>query len=212
MSDLAITYFNQTQMMLLDLHSSVLRHLMATESMEEARKGNQDTVELFDGVVQRDGIRDVCSAGLDRVKLKLQGNIRAIETYEVLIDIAAGAFLQILKQALSIAYGERENAPPGPSVSSTCIRDLIWHGRNQSMHYEETRLMPVLNEQGKVIKGKGRSSWVETFQKLNDQRPDRFEMSPPYRSLAKDVLDTLEWTYDYAKFERDMRNLLGVHT
>lgn len=211
MSDLAIMYFNQAQMMLLDLHSSVLRHLMATESMEEARKGNQDTVELFDGVAQRDGIRDR-RAGLDRVKLKLQGNIRAIETYGVLIDIAAGAFLQISKQVLSIAYGERENAPPGASVSSTCIRDLIWHGRNQSMHYEETRLMPALNEQGKVIKGKGRSSWVETFQKMNDQSPDRFEMSPPYRSLAKDVLDTLGWTYDYTKFERDMRDLLGIHT
>ncbi|SOB53861.1 hypothetical protein [Pseudomonas lundensis] len=210
MNDQANKYFNQAQMMLLDLHSSILRHLMATQSMEEARQDNQDTVDLFDGVVQRDVLRDVCSVGLDRVKLKLNGNIRAIETYGVLVDIAAGALLQISKQALSIAYGKRENAPTGASVSSTCVRDLIWHGRNQSMHYEETRLMPLRNEKGKVITGC--SSWVEIFQKLNDQRPGRFEMSPPYRSLAKDVLDTLEWTYDYTKFERDMRHLLGICT
>jgi len=212
MSDQAITYFNQAQMMLIDLHSSVLRHLMVTQSMEDARKGNQGTIELFDSGSLHDLLDDVGNAGLDRVKLKLQGNIRAIETYRVLIDIAAGAFLQISKQALSIAYGERENAPPGSRVSSTCIRDLIWHGRNQSMHYEETRVVSLVNEQGKVIKGKVRSTWVETFQKLNDQRPDRFIMSPPYRSLAKDVLDTLEWTYDYTKFEDDMRHLLGVRT
>jgi hypothetical protein len=78
------------------------------------------------------------------------------------------------------------------------------------MHYEETRLMPLRNEKGKVITGC--SSWVEIFQKPNDQRPGSFEMSPPYRSLAKDVLDTLEWTYDYTKFERDMRHLLGICT
>ena len=90
MNDQANKYFNQAQMMLLDLHSSILRHLMATQPMEEARQDNQDTVDLFDGVVQRDVLRDVCSVGLDRVKLKLNGNIRAIETYGVLVDIAAG--------------------------------------------------------------------------------------------------------------------------
>lgn len=208
MSEKAITYFNQAQMMLLDLHSSILRHLMARQSMEEARQGNQETVELFDGVEQRDGLVDACSAGLDRVKLKLQANIRAIETYGVLIDIAAGALLQISKQALSIAHGMRENSPTGASISSTCVRDLIWHGRNQSMHYEETRLIPLRNDNGKVISGC--STWVETFQKLNEQNPGRFEMAPPYRSLAKDVLDALEWTYDYGKFERDMRHLIGI--
>lgn len=210
MSEQAITYFNQAQMMLLDLHSSILRHLMATQSMEDARQGNQETVELFDGVEQRDGLRDACSAGLDRVKLKLQANIRAIETYGVLIDIAAGALLQISKQALSIAHGKRENAPTGASISSTCVRDLIWHGRNQSMHYEETRLLPLRNDNGKVISGC--STWVETFQKLNEQNPGRFEMAPPYRSLAKDVLDTLGWIYDYGKFERDMGHLIGIPT
>ena len=125
MNDQANKYFNQAQMMLLDLHSSILRHLMATQSMEEARQDNQDTVDLFDGVVQRDVLRDICSVGLDRVKLKLNGNIRAIETYGILVNIAAGALLQIPKQALSIAYGKRENAPTGASVSSTCVRDLI---------------------------------------------------------------------------------------
>lgn len=52
-------------------------------------------MELFDGVIQRDGLRDACSAGLDRIKLKLHANIRAIEAYELLIGVAAGAMLQI---------------------------------------------------------------------------------------------------------------------
>lgn len=167
MSEQAITYFNQAQMMLLDLHSSILRSLMAKQSMEEARQGNQETVELFDGVIQRDGLRDACSAGLDRIKLKLHANIRAIEAYELLIGVAAGAMLQISKQALSIAYGKQANAPEGARVSCSCVRDLIWDGRNQSMHYEDTHLEPIRNERNNVVVK--RSSWVESFRMLNVQ-------------------------------------------
>lgn len=208
MSEQAITYFNQAQMMLLDLHSSILRSLMAKQSMEEARQGNQETVVLFDGVIQRDGLRDACSAGLDRIKLKLHANIRAIEAYELLIGVAAGAMLQISKQALSIAYGKQANAPEGARVSSSCVRDLIWDGRNQSMHYEDTHLEPIRNESNKVVVK--RSSWVESFRMLNVQNPGCFEMAQPFRSLALDVLDVLGWTYDYSKFESDMRNLIGA--
>lgn len=35
-------------------------------------------------------------------------------------------------------------------------------------------------------------------------------MAQPFRSLALDVLDVLGWTYDYSKFESDMRNLIGA--
>lgn len=206
MSEQAINYFNHAQMLLLDLHSSILRNLMAKQSMEEARQGNQETVELFDGVIQRDGLRDVCSEGLDRVKLKLQANIRAVEAYELLIGVAAGAMLQISKQALSIAYGKQENAPEGERVSTSCVRDLIWDGRNQSMHYEDTHLEPSLGERKNKVR---RSTWVESFRMLNSQNPGRFEMSQPFESLALDVLDVLGWTYDYGKFESDMRNLIG---
>lgn len=95
----------------------------------------------------------------------------------------------------------------GARVSSSCFRDLIWDGRNQSMHYEDTHLEPIRNDRNNVVVK--RSSWVESFRMLNVQNPGRFEMAQPFRSLALDVLDALGWTYDYGKFESDMRNLMG---
>lgn len=193
----AITYFNQAQTLLLDLHGSLLRSLLARQSMEESRIGNEETLRLFESAEYPAGIEDACCLALDRVRLKLEGNIRAIDTYGLLLGVSAGAILQICKQTLSIAYGKRANGPKGKSVSSSCIRDLIWHGRNQSMHYEETR---------------DNSSWVEEFRTLNTHYPGKFEMVRPYRSLALDVLDLLEWTSDYEKLDSDMRGLIASST
>ncbi|MBI6674239.1 hypothetical protein YA0637_22110 [Pseudomonas syringae] len=194
MSQDAVTYFNQAQMMLLDLHGSLLRSLLARQSMEEARLDNEETLRLFENVEFQGEIEDVRSMGLDRVRLKLQGNIRAIDTYELLLGVIAGAMLQICKQTLSVAHGKQANGPKGKSVSSSCVRDLIWHGRNQSMHYEDTR---------------PNSTWVEEFRTLNTENPGKFEMARPYRSLALDVLDLLGWTTNYGKLDSDMRGLIA---
>jgi|GEM_PF-1210302 len=204
MTEAAVTYFNRAQRMLLDLHISINTQLEMQKGLENSRHSNEKTLALFEGVT--DG-----GHRLDRTRMKLRGNLNGLETGEVLIGVAAGAILQIAKQALSMGYEDPLNrAPAGRSVSCSCVRDLIWHGRNQAMHYEDTRLEPDLNSDGKVIDRRYRSSWVETFRKLHEKNPDRFQMTHPFRSLAKDVLDALGWTDDYSKLENDMKVLLRV--
>ncbi len=200
MSEQATAFYNRAQGMLLQLHSSINIQLIAQEELELSRRANQETLALFEGVP------DAYAAGLDRVRMKLRANENGLATGELLISVAAGAILQIAKQALSIRYGQRMNAPEGRKVSGTWVRDLIWHGRNQAMHYEETRLEPELNDARKVVKGL--STWVKAFEALNQTNPERFVMKEPYQSLAKDVFDLLEWTHDYSKFDDDMKDLL----
>lgn len=197
MSELAMDYFNQVQAMLLSLHSSLLMHQMAKDEIEISRQSNAGTLALMEGAE----LDDMKSAGLDRIRMKLQANERALETYDVLINVSAGAMLQIAKQVISMKNGpKREDSPEGRSISGTCIRDLIWHGRNQAMHYEDTLIAPP---------GKS-SSWVDLFQELNVQYPNRFVMTPPYKSCAVDVLDELGWTYSYSTLEQDLRSLIGA--
>lgn len=200
MSGLATDYFNQVQLMLLSLHSSLLTHQKAKDEIEVARQNNAGTLALFDGTE----LDDQESARLDRTRMKLQANERALETYDVLINVAAGAMLQIAKQVMSMKNGPKiKDSPEGRAIAGTCTRDLIWHGRNQTMHYEDTVIVPRPNKQGP-------STWVDLFQKLNVQYPNRFVMTPPYKSCAIDVLDELGWTYSYSTLEQDMRSLIGV--
>ncbi|ABY96599.1 hypothetical protein HMH05_12560 [Pseudomonas sp. SbB1] len=200
MSTHATDYFNQVQSMLLSLHSSLLSNQIAKDEIELARQSNAGTLAMMDGAKldDQDGTR------LDRIRTKLQANERALETYDVLINVAAGGMLQIAKQIISMKNGPKKgDSPQGRSIAGTCLRDLIWHGRNQAMHYEHTNIAPPTGDP---------STWVKMFQKLNAQYPHRFLMSPPYKSCAIDVLDVLGWTYSYSTLEQDMRSLIGATT
>jgi len=207
MNQEAVVFFNRSQQMLLQLHSSINMQLLNQEGLTIALCSNEKTLALFGHL---EGTPGIDSARLERIRMKLRGNENGLATGDLLIGIAGGAILQIAKQALSIGYGQRTRAPEGRQVSCTCVRDLIWHGRNQAMHYEETRLEPELNSSGKLIKGRDRSTWVETFRALNQHDPQHFVMAPPFQSLAKDVVDLLGWTHDYPKLDSDMKCLLQM--
>ncbi|MCF1248643.1 MAG: hypothetical protein ACWA7D_10295 [Pseudomonas asiatica] len=199
MSGQATDYFNQVQSMLLSLHNSLLTHQIAKDEIEAARQSNAATLAAMVGAE----LDDNENARLDRTRMKLQANDRALETYDVLINVAAGALLQIAKQVMSMKYGsKREDVPKGRALAGTCIRDLIWHGRNQAMHYEDTIISPQPGRQS--------SSWVEIFQDLNARYPNRFVMTSPYKSCAIDVLDELGWTFSYSTLEQDIRSLVGA--
>lgn len=53
------------------------------------------------------------------------------------IQAICGAILQIAKQGISVAHGGLSSAPTGRMIGSAAVRDIIWQGRNQSLHYEE---------------------------------------------------------------------------
>lgn len=102
------------------------------------------------------------------------------------IDFIAGAVLQIAKQGISIVYKGLDNCPDGRTIKNgVALKEIIWHGRNQAMHYEEK------------IKN---SSTISCFNKLGYSRINDI-------NLAKEIIDLLGWK-TYRDFEIDMISLL----
>ncbi len=108
-----------------------------------------------------------------------------------------GALLQIAKQGLSAQFGKsRNDAPEGSRIGSEPIRNVIWEGRNQSMHFETPEMV------GARIR--------ETFSALERCFGSRFTMPAEpaeLRNLAGETVEVLGWR-DYKKYLDDMTILL----
>jgi hypothetical protein len=56
---------------------------------------------------------------------------------EEAMAVIAGAILQLAKQVLSFRFGPKANLPASRLVGSQPLTEVIWEGRNHSMHWEE---------------------------------------------------------------------------
>ncbi|MDE5415726.1 hypothetical protein [Alkalihalobacterium chitinilyticum] len=109
------------------------------------------------------------------------------------LQALAGALLQIAKQGISTTY-QHEDSPltrckGGKKIKSQYLKNVIWEGRNQSMHYEEG-----FTDDFKKTK--------ECFVKLKEDYNLNFDIDKNYKkNLAKEVVLVLGWkTYeDYRK-------------
>jgi hypothetical protein len=100
----------------------------------------------------------------------------------------AGSLLQHAKQGISLAHGSLTACPDGRQVTaSQTLKNVIWQGRNQGIHWEEGKPHPPV---------------VQCFDALT------LEVGPAFadyktRNLALDVVELLRWT-DFDKFRADM--------
>jgi hypothetical protein len=109
------------------------------------------------------------------------------------IGALGAALLQIAKQGISLVHGGLNNCPDGRSIGSEKLKNVIWQGRNQSMHYEEGNL---------------KQSVKNCFANLESTFGSQFSLILHSRkNLAHHVIDLLGWK-DYATYEADMRTLL----
>lgn len=104
----------------------------------------------------------------------------------------AGAILQYAKQALAARYGKsRTLAPEGRAVvPAVCLRDLIWAGRNQAMHWEEGGFHDATTTCFDALAAACGSPFQEYRQ----------------RSVATEVLGLLSWK-SFDDFQRDLLTL-----
>lgn len=76
-------------------------------------------------------------------KKELESEIKdvseSIDAKSASIAALSGAILQIAKQCISLRYGKPPNAPDGDDIGGVLIKDIIWEGRNQSIHYENPK-------------------------------------------------------------------------
>lgn len=102
----------------------------------------------------------------------------------------SGSILQYAKQGISLAHGGLDKCPEGRSIGSQSLKNIVWQGRNQAMHWEEGDLHEVVkNCFNALFKDFGKA-----FLDFHSQ------------SLAFEVIGTLQW-HEFADFEKDMLSL-----
>lgn len=113
------------------------------------------------------------------------------------LQALAGALLQIARQCIA-EKGSLSSAREGRFLTDgICTRDLVWHARNQSMHYEE-----VLNRKKdsyKYFRNNLARKWGPKFD------PEGLKG----RNLAKEIIDRLGWT-NCGQYEADMILVLST--
>ncbi|WP_141432435.1 hypothetical protein [Bacillus sp. 03113] len=122
---------------------------------------------------------------IEPLQIQIDKLSNSISSKQESIKALSGALLQIAKQGISIVHSSLNTCPDGRFIYNEPIKNIIWQGRNQSLHYEE---------------GNFRSPIVRCFQSIG--------ISLINKNLAKEIIDLLEWN-TYQKYQDDMILLLG---
>jgi|SRR5579883_1991184 len=130
--------------------------------------------------------KERCYKDDERQRLK---ELCAIRRFSV--DSLAGSILQFGKQAISIAYTTPDKCPKdGRLIGSQRLPDVIWHGRNQALHWEE---------------GEFRPKTKACFEKLAKEVCKSFAEYEK-RNHGFHLIYHLGWT-DFEKFKADLLSL-----
>lgn len=109
---------------------------------------------------------------------------------EFSVNALAGSILQFGKQGISIAFGKPEKCKEGRLVGTQRLADVIWCGRNQSLHWEDKKFM---------------KQTTECFQTLTAEVCKKFADFEK-RNQGLHLLSHLGWT-EFAKFRDDLLSL-----
>ena len=93
-----------------------------------------------------------------------------------------------------MAHGGLARCPPGKRLGSETLKNVVWEGRNQAMHWDD---------------GRYKSPAIACFANLERDFGPQFNLGgSPASSLAKAVIDLLKWT-EFDVYMSDMHSLLG---
>lgn len=87
--------------------------------------------------------------------LKLEKEFKNYKTTIESISCIAGSILQIAKQILSLYFGEKPKLDKGRRIGKQSIIELIWEGRNHSMHWEEKKPRESSKKMLEILKDDG---------------------------------------------------------
>lgn len=116
-----------------------------------------------------------------------------IDAKSASIAALSGALLQVAKQGLSVVYGKPPNAPKGAEILGLLVKDIIWEGRNQSIHYENPKEIS--------------DAVVELFGRIDGARNDGVSWDPRSQyNYAFDIINFLGWL-DWKQFKGHMLSI-----
>lgn len=109
------------------------------------------------------------------------------------IEVLCGAVFQIAKQGISLILKGSKQHRKGRNIGSQPLSNIIWHARNQAMHWEDGR---TTNKNTK-----------KCFQTLVEEFGNHFSFDLPPRNMSWDVFMLLEWN-TFADYEKDLGEIL----
>jgi hypothetical protein len=121
---------------------------------------------------------------IELTKEKIVDMNTSISSKEESIKALSGALLQIAKQGISIVYGSLTTCPSGRIINNEPIKNIIWQGRNQSMHFEE---------------GNYKTPTIRCFSNIG--------LTLHVENLAKEIIDLLDWT-TYDNYKNDLIRII----
>lgn len=194
----ARTYYVQTKQTLYMLFGSLWAQVVQKEEFKITHARQTADIAFLED--HGDELREAANETLIRQRAKLLATEGGINASALAINILAGTVLQIAKQAISIRHGANisDCMLQGRLISGTCVRDLIWIGRNQAMHFEETSETKQPNIR--------KSGWVNLFKILDKHHQGSFSLTPPFQSKAFEILQILGWSR-FDQYESDMQDL-----
>jgi hypothetical protein len=113
-----------------------------------------------------------------------------VQTRTFAVGALAGTLLQFGKQGISLVHRGLGAAPSGRAIGSQSLKNVIWQGRNQSLHWEEGVFSPAVQDCFKRLAAEVDGSFADF---LN-------------RNMAMDVVEMLGWR-TVADFESDLTRL-----
>lgn len=189
--DDANTYHDLTRSVVIALQLMLCEQKIEKDRYVDTLSRQNSDINLLEG---NDQLREQAKVTLTRQRLKLNATARAIKATEQTMTIVAGTLLQIARQGLVTRYGQKieDCSTQGRMVSGAHLREIIWLGRNQSMHFDDSRP----------------GSWTQLFKGLDQHHPGQFTSEPVSRSM--EIIDLLGWI-SFGQYEADMENL-GIFT
>ncbi|MGR2680284.1 hypothetical protein [Chromobacterium haemolyticum] len=116
--------------------------------------------------------------------------VAQIAVHAFSVQSLSTSLLQYAKQGISMCHGKPSNCPDGRAIGGSCLREVVWQGRNQGIHWEE---------------GKPSDKVQVCFDALAanvDQRYSDYKQ----RNMSFDVVEFLGWK-DFASVKADMISL-----
>jgi len=113
-----------------------------------------------------------------------------IDAKSASISALSGALLQIAKQGISLIYTHPGSAPQGDDLSGISIKEIIWEGRNQTMHYENPKRIS--------------NHVVDLFERIDAVRNDGIVWDPKNKiNYAFEIITFLGW-FEWEQYKQHM--------
>jgi hypothetical protein len=171
-------------------HEHLDQALESEKSMRLAEKdlfeGMQKSSFTPEGIIDLYGYHDAA----ERFKTDATNIVKKVATIDASLHVIAGSILQIAKQGISAVHKKLSICPSGRIIGNESLKNIIWQGRNQAMHFEDGNYHPQT---------------ITCFKNLEFAFGSKFLLGQ--KNLALEVIEILGWK-KYLDYENDMKTLL----